>query len=184
MDPSSNIVLTGFMGTGKTTVGRILAAELGFDFVDTDAIIEDRHGPIADIFAQQGEAVFRAIEREVAAELADRSRLVVATGGRMMLDPDNVGSLGRSGRIFCLVAEPDEIHRRVTADAADIERPLLAGPDPRTKIGELLAERRDGYRRFTQIVTDDRSPEVIATEIATLVRSPLDLKPGAANSGS
>lgn len=180
MDPSSNIVLTGFMGTGKTTVGRILAAELGFDFVDTDAVIEDRHGPIVDIFAEQGEAVFRAIERELAAELADRSRLVVATGGRMMLDPDNVGSLGRGGRIFCLVAEPDEIHRRVNADTARIDRPLLAGPDPRIKISELLAERRDRYRRFTQIVTDGRRPEVIAAEIATLVRSPVEPEPGAA----
>lgn len=181
MDSPSNIVLTGFMGTGKTTVGRILAAELGFGFVDTDTVIEDRHGPIATIFAERGEAVFRAIERELAAELADRSKLVVATGGRMMLDPDNVASLGNNSHVFCLVAAADEIHRRVTADAAQIERPLLAGPDPRLRIGELLAERRDGYRRFTQIVTDGRSPEMIAAEIAARVRPPHAAEPGPAD---
>lgn len=182
MEASSNIVLTGFMGTGKTTVGRLLAAELGFDFVDTDTVIEDRHGPIAAIFAEQGEAVFRALERELAAELAERSKLVVATGGRMMLDPDNVASLGGGSHVFCLVADADEIHRRVTADAVRVERPLLAGPDPRTRIDELLTERRDGYRRFTQVVTDGRSPEMIAAEIAALVRSPLELEPDAASS--
>ncbi len=170
--PSSNIVLTGFMGTGKTTVGRILAAELGFDFVDTDAVIEQRHGPIAEIFRERGEDVFRAIERDLAAELADRSRLVIATGGRMMLDPDNVVSLERRGRVFCLVAEAEEIHRRVTADAAHVERPLLAGADPRARILELLAERRSGYRQFTQVVTDGRSPRAIAAEIAAVVASP------------
>lgn len=183
MDPSANIVLTGFMGTGKSTVGRLLAAVLGFEFVDTDTVIEHRHGPIVDIFAERGEAAFRAIEGELAAELADRSGLVIATGGRMMLDADNVASLGRASHVFCLVADPDEIHRRVTADVARIERPLLAGPDPRTRIGELLAERRDGYGRFTQIVTDGRSPEMIAAEIAALVRSSFETEADTANSG-
>jgi len=83
----------------------------------------------------------------------------------MMLDDDNVASLGRTGRVFCLVANPDEIHRRVTADAARIERPLLAGPDPRSRIIELMAERRNAYGRFTQIATDDRTPGVIAADI-------------------
>lgn len=172
MDPASNIVLTGFMGTGKTTVGRLLAELTGFGFIDTDAVIEDRHGPIVEIFVERGEAAFRAIERDLAAELAGRSGLVIATGGRLMLDPDNVATLGGNSHVFCLVAGPDEIHRRVIADADRIERPLLAGPDPRARIGELLAERRDGYRRFTQVVTDGRSPETIAAEIAELVRSP------------
>ncbi len=179
MSSSANVVLTGFMGTGKTTVGRLLADELGYDFVDTDAVIEERHGPITDIFRDQGEATFRAIERELATELADRERLVIATGGRLMLDRDNAASLGRHGRVFCLVADADEIHRRVTADAARVERPLLAGGDARARIIELLDERREGYGRFTQVFTDGRAPEAIAAEIAAALerRSSVDHRP-------
>ncbi len=69
---SRNIVLTGFMGTGKTTVGRLLAEQLGYEFVDTDVVIEERHGRIADLFRSIGEEAFRNIERELAAELAER----------------------------------------------------------------------------------------------------------------
>ncbi len=138
---SRNVVLTGFMGTGKTTVGRLLAEQLGYEFVDTDQVIEQRHGKVADIFRERGEEVFRTIEREVASELADRRRLVISTGGRMMLDPLNVTSLSRHGRIFCLVANPDAIFERLAGDPSQSERPLLSGPDPRRRIVELLAER-------------------------------------------
>src|SRR5262245_20360797 len=108
-----NIVLTGFMGTGKTTVGRLLAARLGYEFVDTDQVIFERDGEIADIFRTRGENAFREIERELARELASRERLVISTGGRMMLDPDNATAFGRNGMIFCLVATPDEIFERI-----------------------------------------------------------------------
>ena len=158
------------MGTGKTTVGRLLATELGFEFVDTDEVIEERHGPIATIFSEHGESRFREIEREVAAELAARSGLVIATGGRLMLDLVNVAALSQNGRVFCLVATPDEILKRVLADEM-VERPLLAGRDPYERIMELLAEREQGYRRFAQVATGSRSPKTIATEIAALVRS-------------
>ena len=151
---SRNIVLTGFMGTGKTTVGRLLAEQLGYEFVDTDVVIEERHGKIADVFRTVGEEAFRRIERELAAELADRVRLVISTGGRMMLDPQNVANLSRNGRVFCLVATPDEIFDRVTNDPSPIERPLLSVPDPRQRIVELLAERSPDYRRFAQLTTD------------------------------
>src|SRR5262245_28128798 len=125
-----NIVLTGFMGTGKTTVGRLLAARLGYEFVDTDQVIVARHGEIADIFRIRGEDAFRSIEGALATELASRERLVISTGGRMMLDPDNVAALGRNGLIFCLVAAPDEIFERISNDAPAVERPLLAVADP------------------------------------------------------
>ena len=151
---SRNIVLTGFMGTGKTTVGRLLAEQLGYEFVDTDQLIEERHGKIAEIFRSRGEEAFRQIERELAAELAARDRLVISTGGRLMLDPHNVASLSRNGRVFCLVATPDEIFDRVTKDESAIERPLLSVPDPRQRIVELLAERSPDYRRFAQLTTD------------------------------
>lgn len=160
------------MGTGKTTVGRLVAERLGLTFVDTDAIIEDRHGPIASIFAELGEAAFRAIERELATELADRSGLVISTGGAMLLDDANRDALATTGTICCLVADPDEIHRRVTADASRVERPLLAVDDPRARITELLAERADGYGQFPQVETAGRTPEDIASEVAALLTVP------------
>ena len=164
-----NVVLTGFMGTGKTTVGRLLAAELGFELVDTDALIEERHGPIAEIFASRGEAAFRSIEREIAGELAGRTGLVIATGGRMLLDPANAAVLGAQGRVFCLVAAPEEVYARVSADRTPVERPLLAVPDPRRRIEELMAERAAGYGQFRQIPTDGRTPADVAAAILAVL---------------
>jgi len=161
----TNVVLTGFMGTGKTTVGRLLAQRLGYEFVDTDAVIEERHGSIPAIFADRGETGFRAIERELARELADRRCLVVATGGRMMLDPDNEVSLGSGGTVFCLTAPGEVILRRVLDDESPVERPLLAGDDAAGRIAELLAERAPLYRRYPQVATEDRSPEEIVDDL-------------------
>jgi 3-dehydroquinate synthetase/shikimate kinase len=164
-----NVVLTGFMGTGKTTVGRLLADRLGYRFVDTDRLIEERHGPIATIFATRGEAAFRALERAVAAELAPRTGLVIATGGRMLLDHANLRALGASGRVFCLVATPDGVLTRVRSATSGPDRPLLRVPDPRSRIVELLAERDSGYRRFPRLDTDARSPAAVAADLEALV---------------
>lgn len=165
----TTIVLTGFMGTGKSTVGRRLAARLGWDFVDTDELIESRHGPIPEIFAAHGEARFRQIERDVAAELAASERLVVSTGGRMLLDPANVEALAGSA-VVCLVASVDELARRL-ADEAD-HRPLLAGGDPRARIEALLDERRAGYARFPQVDTDGRTPDEVVDAVLAAVGAP------------
>ena len=164
-----NVVLTGFMGTGKTTVGRLLADDLDYELVDTDVLIEQRHGPIADIFATRGEAAFREIEREIAAELGCSSGLVVSTGGRMMLDPANVRALSANGRVFCLVATPEEVFSRVTNDPSPVERPLLTVPDPRQRIVELMAARDADYRRFPQLVTDARAPAAVALDLRAVV---------------
>lgn len=163
----TTIVLTGFMGTGKSTVGRRLAERLGHEFVDTDELIEARHGPIPRIFAEHGEARFREIEREVATELAGRDGLVVSTGGRLLLDPANADALGAGALVVCLVASVDELVRRL-ADEAD-DRPLLAGGDPRARIEELLAERRAGYARFAQVDTDGRTPDEVADAVLALL---------------
>jgi 3-dehydroquinate synthase len=168
MRPEHNLVLTGFMATGKTTVGHQLAQKLGMEFVDTDELIESRHGPISRIFAEQGEAEFRAIEREVARELGSRTGLVISTGGRMILDPESFRALSGNGRIFCLVATPEEIHHRVINDENRRDRPLLQVADPQQRIIELMAERQDDYGRFPQLVTDHAGPNVIADEVAQL----------------
>ena len=168
-----NVVLTGFMGTGKTTVGRLLAERLEYEFVDTDALIEDRHGPIAEIFETSGEDEFRRIEREVAVDLATGERRVISTGGRMMLDPESADALGAVSRVFCLVASPETIAARVLSGG--VVRPLLAGPDPLARITELLAERAEGYARFEQVATDRRTPDDIVNEItANLMRWNVD----------
>lgn len=162
---SGNVVLTGFMGTGKTSVGRLLAERLGYEFVDTDQVIEQRHGPIPHIFSERGEGEFRRLERDVAAELAERDRLVISTGGRMMVDAVNATRLGAAGHVFCLTASVDTILARVSADQAPAERPLLAGTDARQRITELLADRAAAYARFDQVDTEDRAPGHIADEI-------------------
>ena len=157
-----NIVLTGFMGTGKSAVGRLLASRLGRSFVDTDAVIEGRHGPISDIFATHGEPAFRTMEREAAAELAGETDLVIATGGGMLVDAAVAEILG--GRVFCLTAPPDEIVRRVRTGAPG--RPLLQTPDPAVRIAELLDTRSAAYARFEQVDTQDLTPAEVADAIA------------------
>ena len=160
-----NVVLTGFMGTGKSTVGRALAARLGREFVDTDQIIEARHGPIPTIFTEQGEDAFRRYERKVADDLAGRRLLVIATGGRTMVDAVNARRLGATGDVVCLVASLDTILERVVDDGAVATRPLLRGDDVRARVADLLAERAVAYGAFHQIRTDGRTPDEVAVAI-------------------
>jgi shikimate kinase len=164
------VVLTGFMATGKSTVGRVLASRLRYGFVDTDRIIEERHGPIPAIFAERGEAAFRSLERSLAEELAALSSLVISTGGGMLLDPGIADLFSTTGDVVCLTAEPEVILRRVGGARAGERRPLLAGGDPLERIISLLAERSAAYARFPQVATDGRSPTEIASEIEALVR--------------
>ena len=173
----SNVVLTGFMGTGKSTIGRALARELGYEFVDTDAMIVERYGTIAQIFEQGGEGAFRQHERSTAVELAGRSGCVISTGGRFMLDEHNAAVLVPNSDVFALLAEPEEIARRVLKDGI-ASRPLLAdASDPVQRIRDLVEQRQAGYAKFATVCTDGRSPDDIAAEIlarrhgASLARS-------------
>jgi shikimate kinase len=168
---ADNLVLTGFMATGKTTVGQELARKLGMELVDTDLLIESRHGPISAIFEERGEAEFRDIERQVALELGSRSGLVIATGGRMLLDPDSYSALSETGRVFCLVASAETIHQRVIDDRSRTDRPLLQADDLGERIAELMAQREDEYSRFQQVPTDDLNPDEVADQIARLWNS-------------
>lgn len=166
----TNIILTGFMGTGKTTVGKLIAEQLGYTFIDTDELIQARQGrTISDIFSQLGEAAFRQMEADLAVELAAKQGLVISTGGRMMLDPRNVTALSRGGRIFCLVATPEEILTRLEQDTEN-PRPLLAVPNPGEQIVELIQQRERGYQRFPQVMTTEREPTQVATALLDLVQ--------------
>ena len=166
---NTNIILTGFMGTGKTTVGKLLARRLKREFVDTDQLIEERQGlTIPDIFATLGEATFRRMEAEIARDLGERQGLVISTGGRLMLDPANVKALSSTGHVFCLVATPEEILSRVAGDA-DNHRPLLDGANPGERIAALLQERKKGYERFLTLATDNKKPSDIVEDILKIL---------------
>ena len=156
------------MATGKTSVGKTLADQLGYEFVDTDQIIESRIGmTIAEFFQEKGEAAFRKMESELARELAEKSGHVIATGGRFMLDPDNARALVKTGRVFCLVATPEEILARAESDSH--VRPLLQVPDPLEHIMELLQKRKKGYGRFPQFVTSEKSSDAVAADILRII---------------
>lgn len=162
-----NVVLTGFMGTGKSTIGRLVAARLGYAWVDTDEVIAHRHGPIAEIFAGDGEQAFRSLERDLAIELGSRQGLVISTGGRLMLDPVAAAALD-GGRVFCLTASPRAILDRIGAEGV-AARPLLAGDEPERVIAELLAERATGYARFPQVPTDGKTATQVADDVIALL---------------
>ena len=150
----TQIILTGFMGTGKTEVGRRLAHALGRPFVDTDRLIEAKAGRrVAEVFATDGEAHFRALEREAVAEACGIPDAVVATGGGALTDPESHGRLAAAGPIVCLTATPQEILKRV-GDART--RPLLASctsaAERLARIEALLAARAAVYRGATHTI--------------------------------
>jgi len=169
------IVLTGFMGTGKTSTGRALAEMLGAEFVDTDDLIAAREGvSVREIFAQRGEPEFRRLERRLCRELARRRGLVVATGGGTLLDQANHAALSAAGTLVLLEAAPEAILARV-GDGRD--RPLLAdtpGPDGRrARIAALLAERAVAYGRIAlRIDTSAATPRAAAARIGALLDLP------------
>ncbi len=163
-----HIVLTGFMGTGKSTVGRELAVRLGRGFVDTDVLIEARCGrTVAQLFAEKGESAFRAWETAVAEELAQESGLVIATGGGMMLKAQNAAALSHESFIICLTAHPTTILARVQQMPG--ERPLLNSPDPLVRIEQLLAQRLPVYTQFAQVDTTGQTVEQVVAAAMTLL---------------
>jgi len=137
------IVLTGFMGTGKTVVGARLAERLSLSFVDLDRLIEGEAGlRVTEVFASEGEAGFRRRERELIAALANRRDCVIATGGGAVLDAENVHNLKMGGVIVCLRAEPVIILQRI---GTDDRRPLLEVQGRLARIRELLEMRAAAY---------------------------------------
>lgn len=165
MNPNLNLVLAGFMGTGKSAVGRILARRLGRSFVEMDAEIERRASrAIREIFASDGEAAFRAMERAWVREQADLPGpgRVIATGGGVVLDPANLEDLGRRGVIVCLTASPGALNARLRGDPS---RPLLEG-GREDRILALLESRRALYEAIPlRVDTSDRTPEEVAAEV-------------------
>jgi len=165
-DPD-NLFITGFMGTGKTVVGREVARRLGREFVDLDALIEQKAGkPIPAIFAEDGEPAFRALEAAVCEDLCAGRGAVIATGGGTLVNPALRTLIHRTGTVVCLRCDTDEILRRVQNDQNGPDRPLLAVPDPRAEIERLLTEREPAYASIPwQIDTTGLSPAEVAGRV-------------------
>jgi len=167
-----NVVLIGFMGTGKTSVGRLLASRLGCAFHDLDRKIEEKHGmSIPAMFREHGEPYFRACEKEAVREAAQRTNLVIATGGGTVKDAENVAILRRSGILVALTADVDTILQRTAARGT---RPVLdhadAG-DRRAAVMQLLEERRHLYEDADITVdTSGRAPLEVAEHILQALR--------------
>lgn len=159
-----NLILIGFMGTGKSALGRVLAGELGYEFIDTDLVIEADCGKrITQIFQEEGEAFFRSLENELARKLSRADRKVIATGGGWVLNPENLSLSRINGFIIALIARPEIIYERIKNET---HRPLLAGPDPLTKICRILGEREKLYRDADLVVdTSQGVPEEISQRI-------------------
>ncbi len=169
-----NIILTGFMGTGKSSVGQVLAERLSMNFYDTDIEIEKQYGPIEQIFHSLGESVFRGYEREIAHIVSEFTNTVIATGGGFMVDQENADLLSSSGRVFCLTASIEEILERLTDQSEVAARPLLHSEDSVAAISALLVERKGVYGEFEQVKTDGKTLEEVAGEISSrLVKSEL-----------
>ncbi len=165
---SSTIFLVGPMGAGKSTIGRLLAAELSFNFRDSDRVIEDRTGAdIPWIFDMEGEDGFRDRETAVLRDLVQEPHTVIATGGGIIMRPENRALMKAAGLVIYLTAPIDQLVERTSRDK---KRPLLQVENPRQKIIDLINIRDPLYREAaTYIVnTDRRSPKAVAQEIVQL----------------
>ena len=171
MDSRSNLVLMGFMGTGKSAVGRRVAALAGAPFFEMDAELERRAGkPIARIFSEDGEPAFRDMEARLADEWGNKEGAVISCGGGAVLREENLRALGANGLLVCLTARPETILARTSRSK---KRPLLAGEDPEQKIRNLLAARAPLYAKIpVQIDTSDASLEDLASRLLKLWKTP------------
>ena len=164
-----NIVLTGFMGTGKTTIGKELARMLHMRLVDVDAEIEGTQKmTISDIFATHGEQHFRDIETDMIKKLSREKNIIISTGGGAVLRDENMEALKENGIIFCLNASTETILER-TGRSED--RPLLKVDNPKEKISAMLSFRRPFYEKAgSMIETDGKTPLEIVQEIMEIIR--------------
>jgi shikimate kinase len=159
-----NLALVGFMGTGKSSVGRLAARNLRFAFVDSDGLIESRlRCRISEIFAEKGESWFRAYEKALVAEFEGYQDTVVSTGGGLAASEANLASLKRHALVICLWASPETIWRRVRRHG---HRPLLQDPDPLARIRILLSERERYYRQADVLInTEWRSAQQVTQQV-------------------
>ena len=167
-------MLVGFSGTGKSRVGRELAARLGRAFVDTDERLVERFGtPIGEVFRQQGEAAFRAAEAEEVAAACRGRDAVVALGGGAIVADDSFAVAREGNLVVRLAASIDTVWERLTSAPGAEERPMLAGEDPRGRIAALLSSREPRYAEAdVTVVTDGRGVGDVVDEIERIAGAP------------
>lgn len=171
------IFLIGFRGSGKSTVARLLAERLGYEWIDSDDRVEQQAGQrIADIFAEEGEPAFREAEARVVAELSRQQRTVVALGGGAVLRQETQEAIRAAGPVVWLTADVDTLERRLAGDPATADRrPPLTDLEGRAEIEDLLARREPVYRACAtfEVDTQNRSPaEVVEAIVANLDAQP------------
>ncbi len=172
----TSVALIGFMGTGKTAVGQVLAKRLKKKFVEMDSLIEQKAGkPISDIFREQGEIAFRELEIAATKELAGQKNLVIACGGGVVLNKINIDRLKTEAIIVHLTASPGVILKRVRQNPG--ERPLLAVPDPATEVRKLMKFRQPFYDRAADITinTSSLNIEAVAEDIVRKLKEHEDV---------
>ncbi len=170
MADRANVILIGFMGTGKTAIGKRLAYALGKQFVDTDKEIEFVTGmSIPNIFSKHGEVRFRSEEKLAILKACSLSNAVIATGGGAVTDPENIKRMQSSGRILCLTARPEVIQQRIKRKD---NRPLLHRDKSIEKIKELLAEREVYYKKYAEAFfdTSDEEHEQVVEKIINYLK--------------
>ena len=171
--PRNNLYLVGFMGTGKTTIGRELAKAMGRKFLDTDHVLEKRFGKSGnEIFAEDGEAVFREAEQALSLELAETENKVIGTGGGTIMDPVSLEAFEKSGLLLRLYTRQTNLIGRLKRTS---KRPLLAGEteeEVEAKIKKLLAEREEVYGKINlRLETTDLTPMIAAKKVHEFLRS-------------
>ena len=168
--PAKNIFLVGFMGAGKTAVGKVLAGKTGYEYRDADKLAETEAGmTVTEIFAARGEEGFRELESGILAALAEGERQVISTGGGAVTRPANMDAMRKGGVIVYLKASPETIYERVKHSKT---RPLLQVENPFERIKELLSARARLYELAdVSVTTDGRAPVDIADEIMGLLAS-------------
>ncbi|HEX9142772.1 MAG TPA: shikimate kinase [Candidatus Binatia bacterium] len=165
---TQNIALIGFMAVGKSAVGRTLARKLKRRFVDLDKVIEKAEGiKVRDIFEQKGEVYFRQREKEALAQILERHGQIIATGGGVVLDQENVKLLRDKALLICLAASTDVLLKRAGHGG---KRPLLKGSNRKERIEEILRQRANHYAQAHACVeTSDLSVDEVVQQIVTLL---------------
>lgn len=166
----ANIYLIGMMGSGKTVTGKALAASLDYAFVDLDAVIQAQEGrTVPEIFAGSGESHFRNMETSALEHFSKQREQVIATGGGIILNEENVRRMKKTGKVVLLKASPESLWQRVRYSK---DRPLLNKPDPFGALQQILSDREALYEKACHfsVVTDGKIAEDVASEIREMLR--------------
>jgi len=167
---SRNIVITGLMGSGKSTIGKLVAQELGREFIDTDEFLVQHYGPASEILSQpNGDEKFALVEEQVAGTLCGLDNLVISTGGRFMVTQVNIDLMLENGKVFCLEADLNDIVERLTKATCDTYRPRFEKAENKFALMEQLAEQSAPFfDQFIKVQTSNRKLYEITSEIVRL----------------